>query len=422
MEKYFDRLWPLNRSLTGNGNRETLRILSELVDLRIREIPSGTTCFDWAVPPEWNVKEAWIKDSSGKKIIDFEENNLHLIGYSQSFEGKMNLSELKEHLHTLPSQPDAIPYITSYYAPRWGFCLRHDQLTDLKEDNYEIKIDAHHDSGGSMTIGEAVIPGETSNEILISTYICHPSMANNELSGPIVSSFLYRLLMSSQRNFHTLRFIFIPETVGAIWYLSENGRRLSENLKAGFVLTCIGDDGAFTYKRSRRGDTPADKAAEYVLEKSGLEFSVENFFPTGSDERQFCSPGFNLPVGSIMRTRYGKYDEYHTSADNKSFISFDAMEESVNICAKVVDTIDKNAVYMNLLPYCEPQLGKRGLYPTLGSRKDTGEYVKAMMWVLNQSDGTKDLLDISRLSGIEFSALVEAGNALHSAKLLERIS
>lgn len=422
IEKYFDRLWPINRSLTGNGNRETLSILSELVDLKIREIPSGTECFDWTVPPEWNVKEAWVKDSSGKKIIDFKENNLHLIGYSQGFEGRLSLDELKQHLHSSPEQPDVIPYRTSYYESRWGFCLSHTQLQSLKEDNYEVKIDAEHNPKGSMTIGEAVIQGETEREILISTYICHPSMANNELSGPLVSSFLYSKLKSGIPAYHTLRFIFVPETIGAIWYLSENGNRLKEKLAAGFVLTCIGDEGAFTYKKSRRGNSVADRCAEYVLTNSNSKFTVEDFFPTGSDERQFCSPGFNLPVGSLMRTRYGKFDEYHTSADDKSFISFRAIEDSVNLCAAVIDAVDKNAVYKNLMPYCEPQLGKRGLYPTLGSKTDTSQYVNAMMWVLNQSDGMKDLLEISNRSGIRFSEIIDAAESLKKSGLTERIS
>lgn len=422
IEKYFDRLWPINRSLTGNGNRETLKILSELVDMKIREIPSGTQCFDWTVPPEWNVREAWVKDSSGKKIIDFSENNLHLLGYSQGYEGKLTLDELKDHLHSSPEQPEVIPYRTSYYSPRWGFCLSHLQLQSLKEDLYEVKIDAEHNPTGFMTVGEAIIPGETEREILISTYICHPSMASNELSGPLVSSFLYNKLKSGINRYHTLRFLFVPETIGAIWYLSVNGNRLMKELKAGFVLTCIGDDGAFTYKKSRRGNSVADRCSEYVLDNSNAKFTVEDFFPTGSDERQYCSPGFNLPVGSIMRTRYGKYDEYHTSADNKSYISFEAMEESVNMCAEIIDVIDKNAVYNNLMPFCEPQLGKRGLYPTMGSMKDTSQFVNALMWVLNQSDSSKDLLEMSRLSNINFSDIVDASDSLSKSGLIERIS
>ncbi len=420
MEMYFDRLWPINRSLTGSGNRETLKILSELVDINIREIPSGTKCFDWQVPDEWNVREAWVKDSTGKKIIDFSENNLHLIGYSQSFEGRLTLDELRDHLYSSPEQADVIPYRTSYYSPRWGFCLSHNQLKDLKEEFYDVRIDASFDPEGFMTIGEATIPGETEEEILISTYICHPSMANNELSGPLVSSFLYKKIKSERRKNHTLRFLFIPETIGAIWYLSENGMRLKEKLKAGYVLTCIGDNGSFSYKRSRSGKTVADRCAEYVLNNSNKKFNVEDFFPTGSDERQYCSPGFNLPVGSLMRTRYGKYEEYHTSADNKSFISFEAMEESVNTCAEIINVIDKNAHYKNLMPYCEPQLGKRGLYPTMGSMKDTSQYVNAMMWVLNQSDGSKDLVEISNLSGLKFSDIVNASESLTEAGLIER--
>jgi aminopeptidase-like protein len=422
IEKYFDRLWPLNRSLTGNGNRETLQILSKLVDMKIREVPSGTKCFDWTVPSEWNVNEAWIKDSTGKKIVDFRENNLHLLGYSERFYGKMNLQELKDHLHTIPEQPDLIPYRTSYYSPRWGFCLSHKQLSELKEDTYEVLIDSSHDEDGSMTLGEAVLPGISKREILISTYICHPSMANNELSGPLVSSFLYSQLKQNTERYYTIRFIFVPETIGAIWYLSEEGHRLTNELEAGFVLTCIGDAGPFTYKRSRKGNTVADRAAEYVLANSGHSFQIERFFPTGSDERQYCSPGFDLPVGTIMRTRYGKYPEYHTSADNKSFISFEAMERSVMLCAGVLDLVDKNGVYQNLMPYCEPQLGKRGLYPSIGSVTDTAKSVEAMMWVLNQSDGTRDLLEIAEMSTVSFDELSAAAESLLAAGLLKRLN
>lgn len=421
MEKYFDRLWPLNRSLTGEGNRETLKIISELVELEVREVPSGTQCFDWTVPPEWNVKEAWIKDSAGRKIVDFAENNLHLMGYSQGFSGKLTLAELIPHLHSIPEQPGAIPYLTSYYSPAWGFCVSHKFLKELKEDTYEVFIDASHDPKGSMTVAEAVLKGRSQKEILISTYICHPSMANNELSGPIVSAFLYRLLKNDSDRHYTVRFLFVPETIGTVWYLHDQGERLKRDLIAGYVLTCIGDPGMFTYKRSRAGISLADRAAEYVLESSGVDHNVEYFFPTGSDERQYCSPGFNLPVGSLMRTRYGKYREYHTSDDNKSFVSFESMEESAEMCHSIVNMIMMNGLYENLMPYCEPQLGKRGLYPAVGSKKDTAEKVEAMMWTLNMSDGTADLIRISELSGIPVEALYDCALALENAELLKRI-
>ncbi len=421
MEEYFDRLWPLNRSLTGDGNRETLKVISELVDLKIKEVPSGTQCFDWTVPPEWNVKEAWIKDGAGRKIVDFAENNLHLMGYSQGFSGKMSLAELLPHLHSIPDQPDVVPYLTSYYSPSWGFCVSQKFLEGLKEGIYEVLIDASHNPKGSMTVAEAVLKGRSEKEILISTYICHPSMANNELSGPIVSAFLYRLLKGDSDRHFSVRFLYVPETIGAVWYLHEHGERLKSDLIAGYVLTCIGDTGMFTYKRSRTGNSLADRAAEYVLESSGVDHNIEYFFPTGSDERQYCSPGFNLPVGSLMRTRYGKYGEYHTSADNKNFISFESMEESAKMCHRIVNTLMINGRYENLMPHCEPQLGKRGLYPSVGSRKDTAEKVEAMMWTLNMSDGTSDLIRISELSGIPVEVLHNSARTLEDAKLLKRI-
>ena len=418
MENYFDRLWFLNRSLTGNANRETLKILSEIVDLNISEIASGTECFDWTVPPEWNAREAWIKDSKGNTILDFKNNNLHLLGYSEEFSGKLSLAELKEHLYSLPDQPDVIPYLTSYYKKRWGFCLSHKLLTELKDDTYEVFIDSELNENGSMTISDAVLKGSTDEEILLSTYICHPSMANNELSGPLVTAFIYRELKKLKYRKYTYRFIFVPETIGVISYLSIHGKHIKEKLAAGYVITCIGDKGNFTYKKSRRGNSLADRAAELILTQNENNYVIEDFFPTGSDERQYCSPGFNLPVGSLMRTRYGKYKEYHTSADNRDFISFDAMEYSVKTYLRIISVLEKNAVYENLFPDCEPQLGKRDLYPTLGSQKKTADFVNAVMWVLNLSDGTNDLIKISERSGINFEIISEACDAVKEKGLL----
>lgn len=419
IEKYFDRLWPLNRSLTGNGNRETLTILSEIADIKITEVPSGFECFDWTVPPEWNVKEAWIKDSKGNIIIDFKENNLHLLGYSESFSGKMKLDELKNFLFTIPEQPEAIPYLTSYYKRRWGFCISHSQLKNLKDDVYEIFIDSDLSEKGSMTIGEAVLKGETDEEILLSTYICHPSMASNELSGPLVSAFMFQYLKNKNNRRYTYRFLYLPETIGAIYYLSKNGDHLKQKLKAGFVITCIGDAGMFTYKRSRMGNSLADRAAELVLFQTEEKFITEDFFPTGSDERQYCSPGFNLPVGSLMRTRYGKYKEYHTSLDNRDYISFEAIEKSVEKYIQILNVIERNYRYTNKFPYCEPQLGKRGLYPTMGSKKDTAGYVNAMMWILNYSDGNNDLIRISEMSGINFEEIADTAEILSEKGMIE---
>lgn len=419
IEKYFDRLWPLNRSLTGNGNRETLKILSEIADIKITEVPSGTECFDWTVPPEWNVKEAWIKDNSGDIIADFKDNNLHLMGYSEKFSGYLSLIELKEHLYSLPGQPEVIPYLTSYYKNRWGFCLSHNQLLNLKDDTYEVKIDSELNPEGSMTMGEAILKGDTDEEVLLSTYICHPSMANNELSGPLVTSFIYNKLKEKKNRRYTYRILYLPETIGSIYYLSEYGEHLRNKLAAGFVITCIGDKGNYTYKKSRRGNTIADRASELILKQTEKNYVIEKFFPTGSDERQYCSPGFDLPVGSLMRTRYGKYKEYHTSADNKEFISFKSMEDSVFKYLEILDVIENNFTYLNKMPYCEPQLGKRGLYPTIGSKKDTSEFVNSLMWILNLSDGTNDLIEMSDRSGIKFNILANAAADLMKSGLIE---
>jgi len=421
IEEYFDRLWPINRSLTGNGNRETLNILSELVDLKITEVPSGTQCFDWTVPPEWNVKEAWVKDSTGKKIIDFAENNLHLLGYSEPFRGQLSFEDLKQHLFSLPGQPDVIPYLTSYYKRRWGFCLSYQQLEKLdKNAVYEVWVDSSLDEKGSMTIGEAVIKGSSDKEILFSTYICHPSMASNELSGPLVCSFLYSQLKQKQNLRYTYRFVFVPETIGAIYLLSEKGEYLKEHLSAGFVVTCIGDPGKFTYKRSRNGNTLSDRVVETVLKQTENEYTIKDFFPMGSDERQYCSPGFDLPVGTLMRTMYWEYPGYHTSADNKEFISFEGLEQSVRKFLEITDVIENNQYFVNTMPYCEPQLGKRGLYPTIGSDKETHKVVNAMMWILNLSDGKNDLIDISKRSDIPVKELIPVINKLVESGLIRK--
>lgn len=420
IENYFDRLWPINRSLTGNGNRETLNILSEIIDLKISEIPSGTQSFDWTVPPEWNIKEAWVKDSKGKKIIDFSKNNLHILGYSEPFRGELSSQELKLHLYSLPEQPDLIPYLTSYYKRRWGFCLSHNQLLKLDEnEKYDVFIDSSLDNNGSMTIGEAIVKGQSEKEVLFSTYICHPSLASNELSGPLVSAFIYSKLKEQQKLKYTYRFIFVPETIGSIYSLSVKGNHWKNNLQAGFVITSIGDDGKFTYKKSRLGNSLPDKVVEMVLSQTENDFNIVDFFPSGSDERQYCSPGFNLPVGSLMRTMYGKYPEYHTSADNKEFVSFEAMEKSVLKYLEIIEILERNEKYMNTMPHCEPQLGKRGLYPTLGSQKGTEGFVKAMMWVLNLADGTNDLISISEKSNIPVQQLIPVIDKLIENGILE---
>ena len=419
LEKYFDRLWPIMRSLTGDGNRKTLGILSELVDLKITEVPSGTTCLDWTVPPEWNIREAWIKNGQGHKIVDIADDNLHILGYSVPFNGELGFDELKPHLYTLPEQPDLIPYLTSYYQRRWGFCLSHDQFLKLdRNDTYHVFIDSSLDEQGTMTTGEAVLKGKSEEEILFSTYICHPSMANNELSGPLVTAFLYKKLKQKKNRKYTYRFLFAPETIGSIYNLSVKGMYWKKNLQSGFVINCVGDPGAFTYKKSRRGNSLADRVAEAVLKQTEKQYKIIDFVPRGSDERQFCSPGFNLPVGSLMRTMYGQYPEYHTSADNKNFIDFEAMEKSVLKYLELVEVLEKNEKYLNNLPYGEPQLGKRGLYPTL-SEKDKSSFVDAMMWMLNLSDGENDLIAISERSKIKFKELIPVLDILMEKNILK---
>ena len=351
----------------------------------------------------------------------FKKNNLHLLGYSEKFSGRLSLKELREHLYSLPDQPDVIPYLTSYYETRWGFCLSHKQLENLKEDVYEVCIDSELNPNGSMTIGEAVLKGDTDEEILLSTYICHPSMANNELSGPLVTSFIYKELKKKKRRRYTYRILFLPETIGSIYYLSKHGEHLKKKLIAGYVINCIGDRGNFTYKISRQGNSPADRAAELVLNQTEKDFIIENFFPTGSDERQYCSPGFNLPVGSLMRTRYGKYKEYHTSADNKEFISFESMQDSAEKYLEILFMLENNYTYINTISFCEPQLGKRDLYPSVGSQKDTSGFVNAMMWVLNLSDGANDLMQISKRSGVKYENIKDAAEKLSEKNLLKQI-
>jgi len=423
LEKYFDKLWPITRSLTGDGNRRSLQILSEIIDLEIKEVPSGTSCLDWTVPPEWNIREAWIKDSKGNKIIDFADSNLHVLGYAEPVRAHLTFEELKAHLYTLPDQPDVIPYITSYYQRRWGFCLSHNQFQSLDEKGeYEVYIDSTLDENGSMSVGEAVIEGKSEKEILLSTYICHPSLAHNELSGPLVAAFIYNQLKQKKNLKYTYRFVFVPETIGSIYMLSIYGEHWMKHMLAGFIITCIGDDGPFTYKKSRRGNAISDRVVEEVLKQSGEDFKILDFSPRGSDERQYCSPGFNLPVGSLMRTMYGEYKAYHTSADNKDFISFEAMEKSISKYLEIIEVMEKNEKYINTLPYGEPQLGNRGLYPTLRSKQDNEDFLEAMMWVLNLADGKHDLIDMSQKSKITIKKLLPVIEILLDKGILKNTS
>lgn len=411
-------LYPICRSITGDGVRKTLSIIKKEIPIKIYNVPSGTKVFDWTVPKEWNIKDAYIKDPNGKKIVDFKKSNLHVVNYSTPIHKKMGLSELKKHLHTLPDKPNWIPYITSYYKRNWGFALSHNQYKKLKNGTYEVFIDSNL-KNGDLTFGELYIKGKTKDEVLLSTYICHPSLCNDNLSGVTVLTYLAKYLLKKKLKY-SYRFLFIPETIGAIVWLSQNEKNLS-NIKHGLVATCLGDSGKSTYKKSRDGNRTIDKAVEKVLSDSGEPYEILDFFPTGSDERQFCSPGFNLPIGSLMRTPYGKFSEYHTSADNLDFISEKYLQNSLEKYIKTISILENNETYLNLNPKGEPQLGKRGLYKMIGSPKERTLNELAMLWVLNLSDGNNSLLDISIKSNIDLKDIKNAANTLNAKKLLKKI-
>ena len=419
IENYFDRLFPICRSITGNGVRESLMILNELVPLNIYEVPTGTKCFDWEVPKEWNIKDAFIICPDGRKIAQFKVNNLHIVNYSIPMNCEMMFEDLLPHLHTLPNMPNAIPYYTSYYKENWGFCLSHEEFLTLpKEGKYKVLIDSTLEPG-SMTYADAILKGETDKEILFSTYTCHPSMANNELSGPLVQAFLYQQIAAMKNRKYTYRFVFAPETIGIIHYLSKHGEDLKKNLRAGYVLTCCGDAGNLTYKRSRKIDSEADLIAEHILKYSARKHSVIPFAIGGSDERQYCSPGFNLPVGSIIRTKYQTYDEYHTSLDNKDYISFDAMIDTINFIVDVVRAIEINDCYKGTIQYCEPQLGRRNLYTNIGGTKNRSNEISNRLHVLNYADGEHSLLKTAELSNQCILNFEEEIQILKSRGLLE---
>lgn len=378
-------------------------ILSELVPWQKYQFPTGQKVLDWTVPKEWNVYDAYLIDPNGKRRAWFRENNLHLMGYSIPYRGTMPLRELRKHLYSLPDQPRAIPYLTSYYEERWGFCLSHEELLALPEGDYQIVVDTKLESG-YLEFGEAVLKGETDEEILFSSYLCHPSLANNELSGPLVLSSLYRRIASWTKRRYTYRFVLVPETIGSIAFLSVHGQHLMNHLVAGYQLTCVGDGGAFTFKKSRRGDSLADRAGLAFMKQAG-ESNVIPFSPAvGSDERQYCSPGFNLPVASLMRTMYTCYPEYHTSLDNKNLMSFRSMADVVSAYEEIAHSIECNRHYVNLYPFGEPQLGPRGLFRAISGKERQIEEL-ALWWLLNYADGDHDLFDIADLSGLSVSVL-----------------
>jgi aminopeptidase-like protein len=408
-------LYPICRSITGDGVRRTLEIVGRRIDLEVHEVPTGTEVFDWTVPREWNLHDAWVADHTGRRVIDVRDSNLHVVSYSTPVRATMSLAELKRHLFTLPEHPDWIPYRTSYYTESWGLCASQRLVDSLPEGDYEVRVDATL-ADGHLTYGEYLVPGRTGDEVLLSCHICHPSLANDNLSGIAVASQLAEFLGRS-RPWYSYRFLFIPGTIGSITWLALNQHRVGR-IKHGLVLACVGDPGPLTYKRSRRGDAAVDRAMAHVLEQSGRPHTVLDFEPYGYDERQFCSPGFNLPVGSLSRTPYARYPQYHTSADDLDLVRPEALQDTFDTCRQVLRILEADRRYLNLNPKCEPQLGRRGLYGSIGGRSDAEQRQMAMLWILNLSDGTHSLLDIAQRSGLPFNLIAETATTLEDADLL----
>ncbi len=412
-----DRLFPIGRSLTGSGVRESLQILKEEIpELQIREVPSGTQVFDWTVPKEWKIREAYIEDETGKRIIDYSQLNLHVVGYSQPVDRVVELEELKKYIYVQPGQPDAVPYVTSYYKERFGFCMSEEQRDSLLPGKYHMYIDSEL-FDGSLTYGELIIPGQEEKEILVSTYVCHPSMANNELSGPVLAAALAKALQKQSHRRYTYRFVWIPETIGSIMYLSKNLEEMKRNTIAGFVLSCVGDDRTYSYVPSRAGNTLADRAAQNVLHFCYPEYIRYTFLDRGSDERQYNAPGVDLPVCVVCRSKYGEYPEYHTSLDNMSIISPEGLQGSFDVYLSIFEALEHNAYY-RIKCLCEPQLGKRGLYPNV-SQKGSYSNVKAMVDFIAYADGRRDLIDISDLIKIPVKYLIPVIAKLTETGLLE---
>lgn len=410
-----EELYPICRSITGDGVRKTLEILSRRIPLQVREVPSGTSVLDWTVPKEWNIRDAWIADASGARIVDFRASNLHVVNYSVPVHARLPLEGLRPHLHALRDRPELIPYRTSYYDETWGFCLTQKQLDGLPEGEYDVCIDSTLEPG-SLTYGELVLPGATDEEILISTHVCHPSLCDDNLTGIAISVALARELAALPDRRRTVRFLYAPGTIGAITWLAQN-REGARRIRHGLTLTCLGDGHPFTYKKTVEGNAEIDRAAIHALASSGLPHTVIDFFPYGYDERQYNSPGFRLPVGSLMRGRHGQFPEYHTSGDNLGFVSPQRMAESLRVVRDIVAALLGNATYVNLAPYGEPQLGKRGLYRALGGT-NIPDLQMALLWVLNLSDGEHSLLDVAERSRMSFRSIRAAADILLEHELL----
>lgn len=410
-------MYPLCRSITGDGLRRTLGLIRRQIPLDLHEVPSGSEVFDWTVPNEWNIRDAYIKNAEGERVVDFQKHNLHVMNYSAPVNRRMPLGELKAHLVTLPDQPEWIPYRTSYYKETWGFCLSHREFEQLREEEYEVCIDSTL-APGSLTLGESYLAGEVEDEVLISCHCCHPSLANDNLSGVSLAVALAKRLLSVPRRY-SYRFLFIPGTIGAIAWLALNEEKVAR-IRHGLVLSCVGDAGAFTYKKSRRGNAEIDRAALHVLKADGSPHRVIEFFPYGYDERQYCSPGFDLAVGCLMRSQHGTFPEYHTSADNLAFIQPSSLGQSFAKLIELVQVLEQNQHFVNQNPKCEPRLGKRGLYGGSGGTRRGNFGEMALLWVLNFSDGRHDLLAIAERSGLSFREISAAAEALVACGLLKR--
>lgn len=419
MYHMMDEMYPICRSITGDGVRKTHEIIRKQIQIETYEVPTGTQVFDWIIPKEWNIKDAYIINPKGEKIIDFKKSNIHVLNYSIPIMAKMSLEELKPHLFTLPEQPDTIPYLTSYYKENWGFCMSHNEFLKLQKGEYEVVIDSTL-KDGHLTYGEYYLKGKQDDEILISCYTCHPSLCNDNLSGIVLTTFLAKILSTLSLKY-SYRFLFIPETIGAITWLSINEKNV-QKIKSGLVVTCVGDPGDSTYKKSIHGNAEIDRIAINVLKNSGQNYKIIDFFPPGSDERQFSSPAFNLPIGLLMRTSFPNFSEYHTSADNMEFVQSQYLADTFSKYIRMIYILENNRTYLNLNPKCEPQLGKRGLYTQIGSQKDGYVDEFSILAVLNLSDGKHSLLDISERAVIEFSLIKKAADLLLTYDLLKEIN
>ena len=418
MYELIRRLYPICRSITGNGLRKTLHIIKEYISLKVHEIPTGTQVFDWTVPKEWNIQDAYISNVKGKRIVDFKTSNLHVVNYSIPVKKKISLKELKEHIFTIPERPNWIPYRTTYYEENWGFCLSHNQFLELKDKEYEVCIDSSLKEG-HLTYGEYYLRGGTEEEVLISCHTCHPSLCNDNLSGVAVAVWLAKHLTPLSIRY-SYRFLFIPGSIGSITWLALNESQVPF-IKHGLVVACVGDAGKPTYKKSRQGNAEIDKVVMHVLKHSGKDYEIEDFFPYGYDERQYCSPGFNLPVGCLMRTPHGRFPEYHTSADDADFVKAEFLAESFSKYLAVFNVLESNRKYINTNPKCEPQLGRRGIYGPIGGQNNSPTDQFAMLWVLNLSDGHHTLLDIAERSGLEFDFVRGAAERLRQHQLIKEL-